>query len=272
MSQCNGKSVPTAAGTQLKAPDTDDRAISEEQATRYRSAVGDLRYMVDSTRPDMAFVTGRLSMANKTPTQRHQAILKSMLRYVQTSRTHGIQFRRSTQDPISYNHLDAYSDADFAGEHKKQRSTTGSVILYNGAPVSWRSKLQKPPTLSTAEAEYIAATDTLRLAIFVTRLQSHILRKPRQTPSLYIDNQPAIQMMQSLGGTKLRRFIDIKHNYIQDILERKTVKLEHIPTNRQLADGLTKALKRQPFASMLHNLNIRPPYKYQQHLLRSGGL
>ena len=71
MSQCKGKRVPTAAGIQLKAPNDEDKAISDEQATRYRSAVGDLRYMVDSNRPDIAFVTGRLAMANKTPTQRH---------------------------------------------------------------------------------------------------------------------------------------------------------------------------------------------------------
>ena len=65
-------------------------------------------------------------------------------------------------------------------------------------------------------------------------------------------------MMHSLGGTKLRRYIDLRHNSIQDAIFKRVVDLQHIPTTKQLADGMTKLLKRQMFQSMLQNLNVIP--------------
>ncbi|RVW33094.1 Retrovirus-related Pol polyprotein from transposon TNT 1-94 [Vitis vinifera] len=52
-----------------------------------------------------------------------------------------------------------YVDADFAGDIDSRKSITGFVFTLGGTAISWVSNLQKIVTLSTTEAEYVAATE-----------------------------------------------------------------------------------------------------------------
>ena len=54
--------------------------------------------------------------------------------------------------------LQGYIDADFAGDIDSRKSTTGFVFSLGDTAISWASNLQKIVTLSTPEAEYVAAT------------------------------------------------------------------------------------------------------------------
>ena len=56
--------------------------------------------------------------------------------------------------------LQGYVAADFVGEINSRKSTTGFVFTLGGTAISWASNLQKIVTLSTIEAEYVAATKT----------------------------------------------------------------------------------------------------------------
>ncbi len=51
------------------------------------------------------------------------------------------------------------ADADYAGADDR-KSTTGYLIIINGAPVAWRACKQKITAQSTAESEIISATET----------------------------------------------------------------------------------------------------------------
>ena len=50
-------------------------------------------------------------------------------------------------------------DADFAGDIDSRKSTTEFVFTLGGTAISWVSNLQKIVTLSSIEAEYVAATE-----------------------------------------------------------------------------------------------------------------
>ena len=54
--------------------------------------------------------------------------------------------------------LQEYVDAVMAGDKDSRRSTTWYVFTVGGTTVSWISKLQQVVSLSTMEAEYVAAT------------------------------------------------------------------------------------------------------------------
>ena len=66
--------------------------------------------------------------------------------------------------------LECYVDADFAGGWQEENtdnadnvmSRTGMVIMYANCPIFWHSSLQTEIALSTAGAEYIALSSTLR--------------------------------------------------------------------------------------------------------------
>ena len=53
--------------------------------------------------------------------------------------------------------LSGFADSDL-GNSSSSRSTTGNLMLYNKAPIMWKSKMQKTTALSTAEAEYYSAS------------------------------------------------------------------------------------------------------------------
>ena len=63
-----------------------------------------------------------------------------------------------------------YTDLDYAGDLDKRRSTLGYVFMLARGAVSWRSRLQNCITQSTTKAEYVAATEACKEAIWLGRL------------------------------------------------------------------------------------------------------
>ena len=61
---------------------------------------------------------------------------------------------RTSRDALE---LAAYTDADFVADKADHKSLTRSVVLLNGKYVSWSAKKQGGVSLSTVEAEFVAA-------------------------------------------------------------------------------------------------------------------
>mgnify|MGYP001763361097 CR=1 FL=1 len=59
----------------------------------YRNAVGCLMYLMVGTRPDLAAAVGVLSQFAADPCPTHWQALKRVFRYIQGTRTHGIEFQ-----------------------------------------------------------------------------------------------------------------------------------------------------------------------------------
>jgi hypothetical protein len=58
--------------------------------------------------------------------------------------------------------LEAYADADYAGDVTDRKSRTGTLLLLNRTPVTWCSRKQACVATSTTESEYIAASSTTK--------------------------------------------------------------------------------------------------------------
>ena len=63
--------------------------------------------------------------------------------------------------------LQGYVDVDMAGNKDSRRITTGYVFTIGGTSVSWISKLQQVVSLSTTEAEYVAAIEASKEMIWL---------------------------------------------------------------------------------------------------------
>ena len=68
---------------------------------------------------------------------------------------HGLTFSASAI--VDANKLISYVDADWAGDIDGQHSTSGYIFTIAGGAVAWSSKRQHTVTLSSMEAEYVAA-------------------------------------------------------------------------------------------------------------------
>ena len=82
--------------------------------------------------------------------------------------------RGATRYELLYNNSDGdckvvdFVDSDYAGDLDQRRSTTGYVFTLCGGAVSWRSMLQPTIALSTTEAEYMAAVECAKEAIWMS--------------------------------------------------------------------------------------------------------
>ena len=64
---------------------------------------------------------------------------------------------------------EGYTDAYYARDMDKRRSTSRYVFMFTRGSVSWQSRLQSCTSMSTTEVEYIAATEACKEAIWLAR-------------------------------------------------------------------------------------------------------
>jgi hypothetical protein len=88
------------------------------------------------------------------------------MKYLVCYPTCKLVFRRG---PLGKDHLDGFVDSDW-GSDDTRRSTTGSIARYNGTPLAWKSKRQISIALSSAESEYMAASDFTKDINYLRRL------------------------------------------------------------------------------------------------------
>ena len=144
-------------------------------------------FVMTCTRPDIAQAVGAVSRYMANPGGEHWNIVKKILRYI-----------RGTSDAeLCYGGSDftvrGYVDSDFAGDLDKRKSTTGYVFTLAGGAVSWVSKLQTVVALSTTEAEYMAATQACKEAVWVKRLLEELGHKQEKI-TLFCDSQSALHI------------------------------------------------------------------------------
>jgi hypothetical protein len=59
------------------------------------------------------------------------------------------------------NKLSVWVDSDFASDIDTRKSVTGYLMVLDGGPVSWKASRQGAVTLSSSEAEFVAASQEL---------------------------------------------------------------------------------------------------------------
>ena len=154
MADCRPVKTPMVPGTRLeKALPLDAETTDKEH---YMRAVGALMYLATSTRPDIAYTVGVLARFSSNPGSAHVAALNHLFRYLQGTKELKLIYSGNVDEGEPFL---TYTDADHGGEPDSGKSIGGFLVRMGGGAVSWRSKLQPVVTLSTTEAEYVAAVE-----------------------------------------------------------------------------------------------------------------
>ena len=150
MDKCKPAKTPNALGTKLTKND-DGPAVN---ATLYKIMVGSLMYLT-ATRPDLMYDVSLISIFMESPKDSPSKVGKRILRYVAGTLGYGLWY---THTPDST--LTRYIDSDFAGSLDDRKSTYGYSFHLGTNMISWESHKQPIVSMSSLEAEYVAATTT----------------------------------------------------------------------------------------------------------------
>ncbi|UYV79065.1 hypothetical protein LAZ67_17000981, partial [Cordylochernes scorpioides] len=237
MTSCNSSGTPVDPKMKLTRENIND--THDMHNVPYAEAIGCLMFLAVCSRPDIAFAVNKLSRFMAAPVLTHWNALKRIFKYLKGTLESGILYKR--KDVIK---LIGYSDADFAGDIDTRRSTSGYIFLLAGGPVTWTSQRQSVVALSTTEAEYIAASMASREAVWLKLLIKELTPNDNPVP-LMIDNQSAIRLILNPEFHKRTKHVYVKFHFIREQHKMKIIKIFNCPTEEQLADLLTKVLRRK---------------------------
>ena len=247
MSECNATQTPMEFGLKMtkgqEEPDIDER--------EFRRAIGCLRYLLH-TRPDLAFSVGMLSRYMHQPKTSHGAALKQVLRYLRGTLSLGLVYRRKEKTELI-----GYSDSSHNIDEDDGRSTTGHMFYLNECPITWCSQKQETVALSSCEAEFMAATEGAKQAIWLQELLEEVTEIGSKPVELRLDNKSAIALTKNPVFHGRSKHIHKRYHFIRECVENNQVDVQHVPGAEQKADVLTKALGRIKFKEMRDLVGIQ---------------
>jgi len=242
MQECKPVSTPFPMNYKLSSGMCPSNEAERMKMSRvpYASALGSLMYAMICTRPDIAQAVGVVSRFMADPGREHWNAVKRILRYIKG--TSDVDLCYGGSEFI----VKGYVDSDFAGDLDKKKSTTGYVFTLAGGAVSWLSKLQTVVALSTTEAEYMAATQACKEAIWIRRLMEELGHK-QQKIVVYCDSQSALHIARNPAFHSRTKHIGVQYHFVREVVEEGTVDMQKIYTEENLADVMTKAINTDKF-------------------------
>ena len=237
----------------------------------FKAAVGALQWLATTARPDIAHSTNMLARAGAQPvTTSMEMCAKLVFRYLIGTREIGLQYSPKMEEEFNkvYGELaelednknmpadqtkepvHLFTDASFGVAYKSLRSITGVTVYLHGMPIAWKTKVQTIHTSSTTESEWVALADGIEFSQSVYGLQKFLVGRPEledKRGPIWQDNRPAvINARRGPAGLdeipKKTRHIALRYARVLEYANR----IWFVPTDKQLADGLTKSIHRNP--------------------------
>lgn len=218
--------------------------------TKYMSMTGSLNYLQTKTMWQIAYPLSLISRYMSNPNQEHMDALTQEYRYVAGHSKSGLFYHMDGNNDIQ-----GFVDSDWGGDKDTGKSTTGWVFTLAGSPISWASQRQKTVAGSSTEAEYVAANEACKEAIWLRGFHNeiaHIMRRKAQTTiQLAIDNSSAIKLTKNPEFHGRTKHIPIRHHMIREWVEQGEISPVWISGKDNPADLFTKALPRTTFEKMV---------------------
>ena len=250
----DSKIVDTPIEYNCRLNSHDGESLSD--VTLYRQLVGSLIYLT-VTRLNISYVVHVVSQFMATPRSPHYAVVLRILQYLKGTIFDGLHF--SSHSSLT---LQAYSDADWAGDPTNRRSTTRYCFLLGDSLISWRSNKQTVVARSSTKAEYRALVATTAELILLHWLLQDLAVDCSTATKLHFDNRSAIQISHNDVFHEHTKHIEIDCHFIRHHLLQDKLTLQYVSSQDQLDDIFTKPLPPRTFGSLASKfimVSLKPP-------------
>ncbi|GKF19678.1 hypothetical protein Tco_0068316 [Tanacetum coccineum] len=117
--------------------------------------------------------------------------------------------------------VSCYTDDGYLTDADDHKSQTGYVFILNGGVVGWKSTKQIIFATSSTDAEYIAAFDASKEAVWIRKFISGLGVVPtiKELINMYCDNTGAIVIAKDHGVTKGTRHFHVRFTIFEKPLK-----------------------------------------------------
>eukprot|EP00253_Pinus_taeda_P034944 PITA_34944 len=178
--------------------------------TLYCQLIGSLMYLVN-TKPDICFADNTLNQFMMEPKRVHWVAAKHVLRYLQGTMDYGLDYVRC--DGVR---LIGCTDSNCASSVSDRKSSSRCCFSFDSTVVSWFSKKQKSVALSSAEAEYMAASQARSEALWFRKMLRGLFGQMLRPTTIYCDNQSCIKLFENPVFHDLSKYIEVRYHFIRD--------------------------------------------------------
>ena len=220
--------------------------LGPRQATEYRGLAARINYLA-LDRADLQFATKQACQGMAKPTTGDWRALKRIARYIAGKPRLVIKYI-AQEDP---QFVDVYSDSDWAGDRRTGRSTSGGALRIGAHLIKTWSSTQRNITLSSGEAELIAAVKAASEGLGVVNMLSEWGQECRVR--VWVDSSAAIGVVHRRGSGKMRH-VRLGHLWIQQKVEEKELDVRKVAGASNPADLLTKILNGRRIDEIMYQL------------------
>ena len=195
-----------------------------------------------ATRPDIYYTVNRLSQDLSKPNSFHLMKAKYILDYLIGTINQSLIFKKS-QKPLK---LEGFCDTDWVNlSDRKSMSGYFCRLAENNPVILWKSKKQNSVALSTCKTEFIAISLTSQEALYLraplrTMTELESLKHPT---NIHCDNQSCIVLAKKpVIHQRSKHINDIKFQFIHDEINKESILLEYIETEKNVTDVFMKPI------------------------------
>jgi hypothetical protein len=237
--------IPISVGYNSQQKEESEKLADNK---KLQSLIGCLLFIAVNTRPDISIAVSILSRKVKSPTQEDWIEAKRVVKYLLTTINMKLQLGNSEDQIV------CFVDADFAGNIKDYKSTSGFIIKFGSGLVGWGCKKQNTVALSSTDAECFAMVECCRELVWLLELLQCLQVKPLLPITLFEDNQSLMKLLITERVNHRSKHIGTRTNYIKDLIDMKLIQIKYCETENMVADVLTKplpAIKMEKFAKLM---------------------
>ncbi|GJV81223.1 hypothetical protein Tco_1517093 [Tanacetum coccineum] len=211
--------------------------------TKYCGMIGSLLYRT-SSRLDIMFSVCLCARFQEAPRTSHLEAVKRIFRYIKGTSHLGLWYPKGTRvETIVY---------------ANRKSTSGACTFMGCCLTSWFSKKQTALAISTTEAEYVSAGKACQQALWMKQALVDYDINLDDIPVL-CDNKGAIDLSKNPVLYSHTKHIEIRHHFLRDNVQKGNISIEKVSSEDNIADILTKPLKREPFNLLRLGLGLMEP-------------
>jgi hypothetical protein len=226
-----------------KTPGFPGETLSKNQGDEvdkenYRKLLGRLMWFIRKLMPEALNSIRELAMYMDNPGEEHWRAMGRLVGYIAGQDEVELRLMKPRDFKVY-----AYVDSNYATNKETRKSVTGYFVTIGGCLVAAASKTQPSVTLSSTEAEYIAASMCATEIKFIQMLLEELMPTVETRPAtLFEDNTGAIFLMENQAVGNRTKHIDIRWHHLRSLMRGENPRLQVVFTRSEnnFADLATK--------------------------------